>query len=384
MVSFWPFRGGDTSAAGFEKILSSLSQKINKASAKDARLRSQQRRLRVLWTLYTAFAYLVALLILVLVVGRREWGTIEYSGLAGSPIAIYGVRLAIDAVYNYRLAGTQGHLEDLQKQRSDTIEKLKAATKYNSTQQLLDKYGGGGGGNAGDSGSKQTKSPPGKQSRKSEQNTSPQARVQRTGIAPPPTANIQRPQAPGALVPPTPVTGQSPSSAVPEVTAEFAPNAFTETPAPIPNSQGTMQMQVHTQTGPPRWYDRVMDAILGEDETSPRNRIALICSTCRLVNGQAPPGTRTLEDLGRWRCMACGANNGVQSVAEKAVSDAIGSAREAAHQAEVENEGSEGEKPGSTSDDEDTKTQAIDEVESDTPAKSTARATRSQAMQRKK
>ncbi|KAJ5289220.1 hypothetical protein N7478_002250 [Penicillium angulare] len=32
-----------------------------------------------------------------------------------------------------------------------------------------------------------------------------------------------------------------------------------------------------------------------------RNRMAMTCSSCRLVNGQAPPGTKKPEELGRWR-----------------------------------------------------------------------------------
>lgn len=60
-----------------------------------------------------------------------------------------------------------------------------------------------------------------------------------------------------------------------------------------------------------------MDAVLGEDETQARNRIAMICQNCRLVNGQAPPGIRTLEELGRWRCSSCQALNGVESEEKK-------------------------------------------------------------------
>ncbi len=54
--------------------------------------------------------------------------------------------------------------------------------------------------------------------------------------------------------------------------------------------------------------------MLGEDETLAKNRFALICAYCRLINGQAPPGIRTLEDIGRWRCGSCGAWNGVEKV----------------------------------------------------------------------
>ena len=56
-----------------------------------------------------------------------------------------------------------------------------------------------------------------------------------------------------------------------------------------------------------------MDLVLGEDETLPRNRLALICQRCRLVNGQAPPGVQTLEAVGIWRCSGCNATNGVQN-----------------------------------------------------------------------
>ena len=61
--------------------------------------------------------------------------------------------------------------------------------------------------------------------------------------------------------------------------------------------------------------------MLGEDETAAKNRLVLLCSKCRLVNGQAPPGVRTLEELGRWRCSACSAWNGVESEGTKVVKE---------------------------------------------------------------
>lgn len=60
---------------------------------------------------------------------------------------------------------------------------------------------------------------------------------------------------------------------------------------------------------------------MGEDETAPRNRMALICQNCRLVNGQAPPGTKSAADLGKWRCFSCGAWNGEEDEAVKAVKE---------------------------------------------------------------
>lgn len=62
-----------------------------------------------------------------------------------------------------------------------------------------------------------------------------------------------------------------------------------------------------------------MDVLLGEDETRPGARLALICKNCRLVNGQAPPGVKRLEDLGKWRCGGCGAINGEETEDKKIV-----------------------------------------------------------------
>ncbi|TKA31954.1 hypothetical protein B0A50_01199 [Salinomyces thailandicus] len=317
MVSFWPFKGNDTSAASFEKILSQLSTKINKASAQNDSFRQRQRRYKVLWTLYSTFAYILVAAILTLVTGYQRWSALEYSALAGSPVLIYGVRTTLDAYYNYRLANSQAHLDDLSQQREKTIRKLKEATKYDSTQQLLDKYGG----TPRKRGSSPQPPKKGKADRPPQSRQSMPAPGQRTGVAPPPTANIQRPQTAGGPGPPPglrvmpgplPEAGamRQPQAASNE---EFAPNAFS-----IPPQRPPAIRQQSTQYAEgPKWYDRILDVILGEDETQAKNRIALICDNCRLVNGQAPPGARTAEDIGKWRCSACNTMNGSESEAGK-------------------------------------------------------------------
>lgn len=219
-------------------------------------------------------------------------------------------------LFEYRISRTQRGVDDLQKQRDETIEKLKTATKYNSTQQLLEKYGGGS--------PKQSPAPKGN-SEKPKPITPQQPRVARTGLPPPPTANIRRPspqqpqlpqqpqpedeiyqtpnqQQPYPNAPPSP-RFQQPQ---PQDQPDFAPNAF-------PGQQGPYIEQPH-------WYDRLLDVLLGEDEMQPRNRMAMICTSCRLVNGQAPPGIKTPEELGRWRCGSCGNWNGVESETTKILS----------------------------------------------------------------
>lgn len=219
--------------------------------------------------------------------------------------------------YNYRTSSIQSQLDELQNERDTTIEKLKAATKYNSTQELLKKYGG----------TPTPKEKPGKGADRNDTLKKEGAgtpKVARTGVAPPPTANLPgregqvslrntsqhvKPQTRSPLRQQAPYNGtMTPPSQRPlSPQEEFAPNAFSSAPQYAPANEG------------PRWYDRIMDVLLGEDETRPGARIALICSNCRLVNGQAPPGVMRLEDLGTWRCGGCGNMNGEETEARKIV-----------------------------------------------------------------
>lgn len=234
---------------------------------------------------------------------------------------IYVVRTLASRFFDYRISKTQQHLDVLNKQRDVTIEKLKAATKYNSTQQLLEKYGGESPRPSPSKGDDEKRKLLEAQRKPSTPQQQPP--VARTGLAPPPTANIRRPVTPSAPSPPNP----SPPS---PYGAQNQPQPFPQTPPQPPRPQQPIDEPGFAPNAFPRssqyieqshWYDRLLDVLLGEDETQPKNRVALICRTCRLVNGQAPPGVRTLEELGRWRCGGCGTWNGEESEATKVLAN---------------------------------------------------------------
>lgn len=313
MVSLWPWKGDENSPAAFEKTLSTLATKITKSQAQLDSLRSKGRRYKALWTLYTTFAYMLCMIIMLFAVGWKNGGIYEYTGLAGSPVLIYIVRQGITQYYNYRVDTIAARLEDQQGERTKTIEKLKAATKYNSTQELLEKYGGAP--------PKPKKSAAPKTPKPDQKKSQPS----RLPSGPPPTANVPRPgQVPNQPSPPpqqpmqhmTPVQHiQQLIPATPQLQsgqAEFAPNAFSAPPQYAQNAE-------FNPGG--NWYDRILDLLLGEDETAPKNRVALICQNCRLVNGQAPPGTKSLAALGKWRCFGCGTLNGEEDEAVKVVQE---------------------------------------------------------------
>jgi hypothetical protein len=234
---------------------------------------------------------------------------------SNSDHSVYGVRVVGSKYFEYRISKTQRHLDSLNKQRDETIEKLKIATKYNSTQQLLDKYGGDSPKSKSGTGSK-------RKDAASKSNT-PQMTDGRTGIPPPPTANIVRP--PNTSGPSTPV--RSPLGNEPDRHDAFGHHQMSHSPLPHAPSLNEPGFAPNAFPAPPqyndgpRWYDRFMDVLLGEDESLPKNRLALICQNCRLINGQAPPGMNNLEELGRWRCGGCGAWNGEESEAKKVLAN---------------------------------------------------------------
>ncbi|KAJ5691808.1 hypothetical protein N7462_001231 [Penicillium macrosclerotiorum] len=317
MVSFWPWKGEDNSPASFEKTLSALSTKISQATTRLDQQRQTARRFKALWTLYSTLAYLFYSIVSALVLGWDNWGLKEYAAIVGGPVLIYGVRTIAARLFDYRVARSQRQLDDLHKQRNETIEKLKTATRYNSTQQLLDKYGGetpkASSGPKNVSGGLQESTPSQKQ----------QQPVTRTGLPPPPTANIRRPsgQVPaGPGNPPSPPPFDIPvqQQTVPNTppSAHTAPHPPADEPGFAPNAFSSPGQYIEQ----PHWYDRLLDVLLGEDEMQPRNRMAMICTSCRLVNGQAPPGIKTPEELGQWRCGSCGAWNGAESETAKILS----------------------------------------------------------------
>jgi hypothetical protein len=318
----------DNSPASFEKALSALSAKIATTQTQLDQTRSRSRRVKLLCTLYLGFAYLVYAIVLMLVVGWKKMGPFEWSGMAGGPVLISVARSATTTFFDYRIQSLSARLKGQQTERAKTIQKLKEATKYDSTLELLEKYGGSENKNKKGEG-KAEEDEGGRPGGKGNQTRGKRAAVpQRTNIPPPPTANIQWGPAssPGTPQPRPQSARGTPSHPQPvqpdmDVSAEFAPNAFDGKHTPPSMHYPTAVMAPSAES---HWYDRILDTLLGEDETAAKNRIVLICSACRLVNGQAPPGTKTLSELGMWKCMACGAVNGEMDEGKRIVQEVLG------------------------------------------------------------
>lgn len=88
-------QGDDTSAASFEKTLSTLSAKIAQTTTRLDQQRQSSRRVKALWTLYSTFAYLFYTITITLVFGWDNWGVREYAAIAGGPV-VYVPRFSAD------------------------------------------------------------------------------------------------------------------------------------------------------------------------------------------------------------------------------------------------------------------------------------------------
>ncbi|KAG6040641.1 hypothetical protein E4U41_007637 [Claviceps citrina] len=302
MVFLWPWKRDASSPASFEKTLSTLSAKITDAQARLDRLRTTARRAKVLWTLYLGFAYLVYAIVLLLVVGYKSLGVYEWAGMAGGPVLIYATRAIITAYFTYHIDTTTTRLKGHQDERAKTIQKLKDATKYDSTMELIEKYGG-----------ENNKRQRALEKEKDEGDARDEKSAPTAAAAPPP----KKDGPPGRTKMPPPPT----ANIVGRMETRAA-DAQARSREPKQQQQQQQQLQYMQQPPEPHWYDRLFDVILGEDETAARNRYALICHTCRLVNGQAPPGTTSLADVGLWRCRGCGATNGEEEDEVKRIMDA--------------------------------------------------------------
>ncbi|KAF3910404.1 hypothetical protein ABW20_dc0103650 [Dactylellina cionopaga] len=322
MVSIWPFGGQDNSPGAFEKKLSSLATQILDHEKRLTLLRNRGRRFKGLWTIYTIIAWVIYATILVLVVGFNRANVFQLTGLGVSPFVVYLVRQILKRYYEWRVINVESSLETLREQQTETIEKLKAATKYDSTQALLDKYTKSAAATGAQAHGKFGPNQPGLQSHTPpgsvRKRQTPTQRVTRTSAAGP---SPKQPQVQQRHVePPAPAPPPSPPPPPPPPIESYYPPPPQHVYVGMPPGMSLPPMGSFPPPPPeeprdPQWYDRFLDVLLGEDEMSAKNRFALICSNCNQVNGLAPPGTSNIEDI-RYICGRCGAENGKPRVQE--------------------------------------------------------------------
>ncbi|KAK9316391.1 hypothetical protein V1522DRAFT_396054 [Lipomyces starkeyi] len=295
----WPFKKRSPSPSSYEKVLDNIAAKIRKSESRILSLRASLRRITGLLTLYSLLFYTVFLAYVALAQKFTDPQVLLH--VTGAPVAIWLARRGIFEVYSRRIRRQEATLQELRNDQKAKIEELKSSMKYYTTKSLLERFE-----------SKNGTSGPGKE------NT-----VDKNELG---GRMLQR-----ELEPRVAAAG----SALQNDTLRQV-----QMPSEQPLQRYSMQSVLQPPESP-RWYDRILDLMVGEDETDPRNRYALICFRCGTHNGLAAPG-QTPDNV-RYSCPVCGEWNPEQAPSTTTGGDEASKSIE--EQSESISKNDDGEKP---------------------------------------
>ncbi|KAI9301083.1 hypothetical protein BJ944DRAFT_252602 [Cunninghamella echinulata] len=273
----------------YEKVLSELDEKIQKVEARLSEIKLRQRRTGALWLIYSTLLWSVYLAYCFLTLNTNDIPmdvmVVQFLPVFVIPIAIYYMRKALTWFYARKQTSEENNLTELRSQQKQKVEELKKKTSYYTTQSLLERY---------DQEALAKKKQLQQQQQQAQFNQRKPVSMPAPGtrLIPPPNTQQPPPSHPQLgnrgmpLQPPLPQQQPSPSSVLP------------------PNGMMNIQHQMVSQTpmtrASPQWYDKIIDALIGED--GPETKYALICHHCYAHNGLILP---TEVDTIQYTCPVC-------------------------------------------------------------------------------
>ncbi|KAK9450923.1 uncharacterized protein V1518DRAFT_412083 [Limtongia smithiae] len=263
------FKQRTPSPSSFEKILDKLSTQIRKSEIRAHSLRYAVRRIVSLITIYALLGYIS--LVAYVVVFKKFADPLFVVGSIGVPFLTWVMRKLVQIVYGRMISRQENKLEELKESRKAKIEELKSSTKYYSTKSLLDRFDAEGADDFNE-----------------------ELEEQRRGRA-------EGRQIPGEAM--LLEGGMNPTVLKPAYCFGQA------------DSIKQLESLDAYRYGQSTWYDKLFDLLAGEDERSPRNRYALICSNCLSHNGLAPPGQEPKDVV--YMCPRCGTWNPLKGASTK-------------------------------------------------------------------
>ncbi|EJU02509.1 hypothetical protein DACRYDRAFT_116185 [Dacryopinax primogenitus] len=249
----------------YENVLSKLAESIDKKKAQLADIRLRERRMTLLFTLYSLFTWVAYTTLWYLELLPRAWARTQAVKVLSAlpvgfvPVSVLSIRRLVHAFYSWRASYEEIALKKLLGEQKAKIEEIKKKTNYDSTRSLLEKYG----------------------------------------------ETSARPVQPSALRQrgPSPIVGSQPSTPLrhDDPPATGNPSGMV-IPRPLPPYFQPSPASLPPQTR--KWYDTLADALLGPDEqVASREKYALICARCFTHNGLITPSE--WEDV-QYTCPKCG------------------------------------------------------------------------------
>ncbi|KAL4063473.1 hypothetical protein V8B97DRAFT_2085269 [Scleroderma yunnanense] len=250
-----------SSSEDYEQILSALAADVQKRQTRLAEIRLRERRTTLHFTLGTFllwFAYVSLWYTRKLPQTWRDSGPGQAAVLVG-PILILFARRMMQIWYSWKGGREEKTLMKVLKKQRAKVEEIKKKTNYYSTRNLIEKYD------------------------------------EQSPVTPSATPIRRRSVAPSA--PPTPLQMK------PQQQQQHPQTPNGQTPGPYLQLSPTPQPIQATRK---QWYDKLADAILGDDESSvsvAASRYALICQKCFAHNGLVK---ETQWEDTQYICFKCG------------------------------------------------------------------------------
>ncbi|KAH0840340.1 hypothetical protein J3R83DRAFT_1357 [Lanmaoa asiatica] len=232
----------------YETILSGLAGDVQKRQTRLAEIRLRERRTTLQFTLGTIFIWFAYVSLWYTLTLPSAWHESKFgtAGMVVGPILILFARRMMQIWYSWKGNREEKTLKEVLKKQRDTVEEIKKKTNYYNTRNLIEKY---------------DESTP----------LSP-------GVTP-----LRRRNAPLTSMPQTPLSPQ-PNPQPPQKQHLQTPNG--QSRGPVLQLSPTPQP---IQAARKHWYDKLADAILGDDDeqsaTVAASRYALICQKCFAHNG---------------------------------------------------------------------------------------------------
>ncbi|VDB85526.1 unnamed protein product [Peniophora sp. CBMAI 1063] len=260
----------------YEVVLAALKADIEKRRIRLSELRLRERRTTLASTLYALAGWgLYVSLWYMEVLPRPGFSTATDQLLRGAPvfigpILVLLVRRLVQLWYKRKGDAEEKALRELSKQQHTKIEEIKKKTNYYQMREMMAKYDETPGSGA-----------PASPAPRQPQQPQPQQPLPATPQRRPIPQQVQQRPIQGS---PNPLLLQTPLR--PGLQSQLMPSP----PQPLP---------------PPRkqWYDKLADAILGDDETAAASRYALICQKCFTHNGLVEASR--YEEM-QYTCPKCG------------------------------------------------------------------------------
>ncbi|KAK8870027.1 hypothetical protein IAR55_000597 [Kwoniella newhampshirensis] len=285
----------------YETLLARLATDISEAKTHLSEIRLRERRFSLLvnaygvaaWAVWVGLWWVNGLPLGLIGLSHRdiEGRVISLGGIMGGPVFIYLLNRLVHIYFKRQRTHEETHLRALLTQQRKHLEEIKKATNYDSTRKLIEQY---------DDPSAGTRSAPGP-NQAGGIHPSPRTPQRKVLDSPSPAGTKSAgpggtPRAPGHLI----GAGGTPGPA--------------NSPIPIPeglssDQAAALQMQIHAiqpvlPTPEKRWYDRVVDFILGDDPSqAAQSKYALVCGECFRHNGLV--GSKYEWERMQWICPRC-------------------------------------------------------------------------------